>query len=178
MWTSRWSRRSHRARRLALLLALGGGLCWQPAPAWATGGWGWPVVGAVLRGFDPPANPYGPGHRGIDIATAVGTPVTSVAPGVVTFAGPVGGDLFLSVDHGAGLVSTYSWLSSVLVRKGDVVTVGAVVATSGAGHPGIVPAHLHLGAKLDGEYVDPLELLAPLDVRRLIFLAPLSVPAA
>jgi murein DD-endopeptidase MepM/ murein hydrolase activator NlpD len=141
-------------------------------------GWSWPVVGPVIRGFDPPSTPYGAGHRGIDIATAFGTPVRAPAPGVVTFAGHVAGALFVSVDHGGGLVSTYSWLSSVLVRKGDLVAAGAVLALSGAGHPGVSPPHLHFGVKRDGTYVDPLSLLAPaslVGLIRLVVVPPGSV---
>jgi murein DD-endopeptidase MepM/ murein hydrolase activator NlpD len=148
----------------------------RPAAAW--GGWTWPVVGAVIRGFDPPLTPYGSGHRGIDIATAVGTPVHAAAAGAVSFAGPVGGELFVSIDHGGGLVSTYSWLSAVLVRTGDVVAVGDVVGVSGIGHPGSVLAHLHVGVKLDGAYVDPFDYLLPPNVVDLISLAPLLGPEA
>ena len=149
---------------------------WLQRPAAASEPWTWPVAGAVIRGFDPPEDPSRSGHRGIDIATAAGTPVRAVAVGVVSFAGPVGGDLFVSIDHGGGLVSTYSWLSEVLVRKGDAVAPGDVVAASGDGHPSLQPPHLHLGAKLDGVYVDPMSLLGPADLWGLIFLAPLLAP--
>jgi murein DD-endopeptidase MepM/ murein hydrolase activator NlpD len=134
------------------------------------------VVGPVIRAFDPPENPYGSGHRGVDIATALGTPVRAAAGGVVSFAGPVGGELFVSVDHGSGLASTYSWLSAVSVRKGDMVAAGDVVALSGLGHPGSSLSHLHFGVKLDGVYVDPFDLLLPPSVVDLISLAPLGRP--
>ena len=159
-------------RRLLLFLLVAM-TAWIPhAGAGAMGGWSWPVVGPVIRGFDPPSMPYGAGHRGIDIATAFGTPVRAPASGVVTFAGPVAGALFVSVDHGEGVVSSYSWVSSVLVRRGDLVGAGAVLALSGAGHPGVDPAHLHFGVKRDGVYVDPLSLLAPASVVGLIRLVP------
>ena len=70
------------------------------------GSWSWPVVGPVIRGFDPPSNPYGAGHRGIDIAAAFGSPIRAPAAGVVTFSGKVGGQLFVTLDHGDGLSST------------------------------------------------------------------------
>jgi murein DD-endopeptidase MepM/ murein hydrolase activator NlpD len=145
----------------------------QALAAGATGPWVWPVVGPLLRGFDPPDSPYGSGHRGIDIAAAVGTAVLAPADGTVTFAGPVGGNLFLTIDHGGGLESTYSWLASVVARRGQVVTQGQVVATSGTGHTGAVVSHLHLGVRLDDVYVDPLAYLPPPDVRTMIRLAPL-----
>jgi murein DD-endopeptidase MepM/ murein hydrolase activator NlpD len=158
---------------IPLVFPLAVALAWLgPARADAAGGWSWPVVGPVIHGFDPPATPYGTGHRGIDIATAVGTPVRSPAPGVVTFAGPVAGGLFVSVDHGGGLVSTCSWVSVLLVHKGDLVGEGAVLALSGAGHAGVLPAHLHFGVKRDGLYVDPLSVLAPASLVGLIRLVP------
>ena len=147
-----------------------------PGAARAAGSWTWPIVGPVLRGFDPPDSPFGAGHRGIDIAAAIDTPVLAAAPGVVTFAGPVGGRLFVTIDHGGGLESTYSFLGSIAVRRGATVASGQVIATSGAGHAGVEPAHLHLGVKLNDVYVDPLAYLGPVEVWRFIRLAPLAGP--
>lgn len=140
----------------------------------ASGDWTWPVVGPLIRGFDPPDSPFGSGHRGIDIAASVGTAVRAAADGTVTFAGPVGGRLFLTIDHGAGLESTYSWLDSLAVRRGDVVTQGQVVARSGTGHAGALVPHLHMGVRLLDVYVDPLDHLGPVEVWRFIRLAPLA----
>jgi murein DD-endopeptidase MepM/ murein hydrolase activator NlpD len=145
-----------------------------PAPARASGDWIWPVVGPVTRGFDPPASPFGSGHRGIDIAAPVGTPVRAAAAGTVTFAGPVGGRLFVTVDHGAGLESTYSFLDSIAIRRGDVVSQGQAIARSGTGHSGDIVPGLHFGVKLADTYVDPLEYLGPAEVWRFIRLAPLE----
>jgi murein DD-endopeptidase MepM/ murein hydrolase activator NlpD len=140
-----------------------------PAPAWT-----WPVVGPVVQPFDPPEDPFGSGHRGIDIAVPVGTSIAAPAAGTVTFAGPVGGRLFLTIDHGGGLESTSSWLSALLVRKGDVVARGQPVALTGWGHPDAAIPHLHFGVKLDDAYVDPLALLEPAPVAGMIRLAPLG----
>jgi murein DD-endopeptidase MepM/ murein hydrolase activator NlpD len=160
---------------LALTLVLGmtvaGG---SPAAAVGTAGWRWPVVGPVIQGFDPPASPYGSGHRGIDIATAVGSVVVAPADGKVTFAGPVGGSLFMTIDHGGGLESTYSWLSGFIVRKGAVVTRGQPIAHSGWGHPSSPTPHLHFGVKLFDAYVDPMDYLGPVSVSSFIRLAPLA----
>jgi len=145
-----------------------------PRPAAASGTWSWPVQGPLLRGYDPPQSPYGAGHRGIDIAVRVGTTVRAPEGAVVAFAGKVGGQLFVTLDHGGDLTSTYSWLSSTLVRKGDVVARGQPIATSGPGHPGSLVPHLHLGVKLGGVYVDPLLYLGTASVQDLIRLAPLA----
>ncbi len=149
-------------------------LTWATAPpAVAAGTWTWPVTGPVIRGFDPPASPFGSGHRGIDIAAVAGSVAVAPADGRVVFAGPVGGRLFLTIDHGAGLESTYSWVSALLVRRGDLVAQGDPVVRTGLGHTGDLVANLHLGVKLDDAYVDPLDYLAPIDVSGLIRLAPL-----
>lgn len=134
--------------------------------------WAWPVAGPVIRGFDPPEDPYGAGHRGIDIGAAVGTPILAPEVGVVSFAGKVGGELFVTLDHGGGLRSTYSWLSAIAVREGDVVARGGLIGLTGRGHPDAVVAHLHLGVRLDGVYVDPLGYLGPAPVSALVHLAP------
>ncbi len=157
-----------------LFLVLAAGLLWPAPAASASGTWAWPVVGPVIRPFDPPASPYGSGHRGIDIGAPYGTQVLSPAPGVVTFAGPVGGRFFVSVDHGGGMASTYSWVSGVALRKGDAVSVGTVLAWTGEGHPGSSLPHLHFGVKRDGAYIDPLDVLSPGSVVGLIRLAPLT----
>ncbi len=150
-----------------------------PAPAIAPGvipptAWTWPVVGPVIQPFDPPEDPYGSGHRGIDIAVPVATSIVAPADGVVTFAGPVGGRLFLTIDHGGGVGSTYSWLTSMLVRKGDVVVRGQPIALTGWGHPNAPIPHLHFGVKLNDVYADPLAYLEPAPIGGLIRLAPLA----
>ena len=146
------------------------------APASAAGPWSWPVTGPVINGFDPPTSPFGSGHRGIDIAAAAGTPVLAPAPGTITFAGQVAGHLFVTIDHGGGVESTYSWVSALTVKKGDVVVAGSMVARSGAGHPGDLVPSVHMGVKLHDVYVDPLGYLSLMSVSGFIRLAPL--PAA
>jgi len=144
----------------------------QPVPS--TGTYAWPVDGPVVRSFDPPAQPYGAGHRGIDIGAATGTPVRAAEEGVVAFAAPIGGSLFVSIDHADGIRTTYSWLSTVAVRRGDTVLRGAILGTTGTGHPGQDPPHLHFGARLGDTYIDPMTLLEPRSVVGMIHLAPLD----
>ena len=90
------------------------------------------------------------------------------------FAGNVGGHLFVTIDHGGGLVSTCSFLSSMLVHKGDLVAQGQVVALSGGGHVGDTAPSVHLGVRLNGQYVDPLDYLSPAMLVDLIRLAPVA----
>jgi len=143
------------------------------APA-TTGSWLWPVHGPVINAFDPPDTPFGAGHRGIDIAAPVGTTIVAAEAGSVAFAGRVGGHLFVTIDHGGDLSSTYSWLSTISVRRGDSVARGGSIGSTGVGHPGSSVPHLHFGVRLAGSYLDPLTLLGPLSVVDLIRLAPLA----
>jgi len=163
-------------RKLILFVAVAWAVFAPPASgtARAAADWTWPVVGSVIRDFDPPDTPFGSGHRGIDIAAPVGTPVRVAAGGLVTFAGPVGGRLFLTIDHGAGLESRYSFLSALAARRGDSVAAGQVVARSGTGHAGDLVPNLHFAVLLRDAYVDPLDYLGAIEVWRFIRLAPLD----
>jgi hypothetical protein len=160
-------------RRICSLLVVIAAVAW-PSTGAAAVPWTWPATGAIVRGFDPPDDPYGAGHRGIDIAAAVGSVAVAPDDGVVTFAGKVGGRLFLTIDHGGGVSSTCSWLTSVLVRKNDHVRRGQPVATTGWGHPEMPMPQLHFGVRVNGTYVDPMAFLGPLSVAALIRLAPLG----
>lgn len=143
------------------------------APALPFGSWVWPVEGPVIRGFDPHETPFGNGHRGLDIAVAPGTVIAAPQSGIVSFSGKVGGELFITIDHGGQLSSTCSWVSSSAVRKGEAVSRGQPIGTTGAGHPGSTVPHLHFGVRLAGVYVDPLDYLAPSGVEDLIRLVPI-----
>jgi murein DD-endopeptidase MepM/ murein hydrolase activator NlpD len=134
-----------------------------------------PVDGPISRHFEAPSTPYSAGHRGIDFTTAFGSPVVASASGTVTFAGQVGGSLFVSVDHPGGLRTTYSFLSAVLVKKGQIVAQGAIVARSGLGHAAQDPPHLHFGIRSGDAYLDPEPMLLGSmrrNIWRVIHLAP------
>ena len=166
-------------RRIAVALAVAVVLDMAVAatPARAAPPWAWPVVGPVVRAFDPPDSPYGAGHRGIDIGVPLGTTVVAPDDGVVSFAGPVGGRLFVTIDHGEGLTSTASWLGFLLVRRKARVVRGQPVATTNWGHPDLIVPQLHFSVRLNGDYVDPMAYLEPASVSSFIRLAPLDAPA-
>ncbi|MDQ3956091.1 MAG: peptidoglycan DD-metalloendopeptidase family protein [Actinomycetota bacterium] len=132
-----------------------------------------PVDAPIERHYDAPASAWGAGHRGIDYAVASGEVVRAAGAGTVSFAGAVAGGLVVSIDHGAGLKSTYSILTRVDVTTGDEVAEGQFIGVTGKAHPGAFD-DLHFGVKLDGDYVDPVLYLGRLDVSGAIHLAPLS----
>jgi murein DD-endopeptidase MepM/ murein hydrolase activator NlpD len=134
-----------------------------------------PAPGPITRHFEPPPTPYTAGHRGIDIGAPIGTRVVAAAAGTVSFAGQVGGSLFVSIDHPGGLRTTYSFLSLVLVKKGQAVTQGQPIAKSGPGAAGEQP-NLHFGLRSGTDYLDPEPyLLASIrrNLWRVIWLAPI-----
>lgn len=112
-----------------------------------------PVPGEVTAGFDPPAHPYGPGRRGVRLAADGEEAVRAVRAGEVAFVGPVAGTPWVSVEHGGGLRTTYGPVAPE-VGAGEQVAAGDVVGRLADGGEG-----LHWGAKVDGAYVDPLDLL-------------------
>jgi murein DD-endopeptidase MepM/ murein hydrolase activator NlpD len=128
-----------------------------------------PVDGAmrVLRGFSPPATPYGPGHLGVDLADGAGS-VLAAGPGVVSFAGRVAGRGVVVIRHPDGISTEYEPVG-VLVRPGDRVAEGQRIGRVAGTHRGCpAPACLHWGARRGGQYVDPMSLLRPLGVVRLL----------
>ncbi|KAB2975033.1 M23 family metallopeptidase [Streptomyces sp. SS1-1] len=135
-------------------------------PGVPTLGRAWPVGSRppVLRAWEPPATPYGRGHRGVDLAAPAGTPVRAVAAGRVSFAGRVAGKGVVSVElAGTGdppLRTTYEPVRAS-VGKGEEVAAGAVVGTvepAGSHCPAVC---LHWGLRRGEGYLNPLALLPP-----------------
>jgi murein hydrolase activator len=121
----------------------------------------WPVEGAVLYRFGRVVNPNNTTTRwnGMGIAADEGTPVRTVAGGQVVEAQPIGTyGLTVIIQHGGGDYSVYASLGSVAVRKGAIVSKGAVIGTVGTADPDL-PAHLHFEIRPAGRAVDPLEWL-------------------
>ena len=124
-----------------------------------------PVEAPVTDPFRPPENPYGPGNRGVEYDTEPGEAVRAAAPGTVEFAGAVAGTLHVTVDHGGGLVSSYSYLQRISVRAGANVARGAVIGVAGE--------RLHFSVRRDAAYADPAGFIGVRRVRvRLVPLQP------
>ncbi len=153
---------------MRLLAAVVGALLGLPltiAPAPRTvapiPGWGWPLPAPhhVVRGFDPPPQPWLPGHRGVDLAGSPGEPVLAAGSGVVWFAGRVARIPVVSIRHPDGLLTTYQPVRSRLTA-GEPVRVGQPI-----GHLVVLGSHctpaacLHWGLRRGHDYLDPLALL-------------------
>lgn len=140
-----------------------------PAPATrGAGAYAAPVPLRVVRPFEAPATPFGPGHRGVDLAVRPAEAVHAAAAGVVSFAGSVAGRGVVVVQHADGVSTEYEPITSA-VRRGASVRVGQVLGHVHGRHGACVPDRcLHWGARRDETYFDPLLLLAPLGPVRLL----------
>lgn len=138
-------------------------------PVAPSSGFGWPLAGfpTVLRHFDAPDHPYGPGHRGVDLGGSAGQSVLAAGSGAVAFAGLVGGKPAVSIDHPNGLRTTYEPVIAT-VSAGHPVDRADPIGTLRPGHHGCAAAAcLHWGVRRGTTYLDPLYLLSPGRVRLL-----------
>lgn len=128
----------------------------------------WPLAPRpdVVRGFDPPDDPWGAGHRGVDLLGSPGQPVRSALPGTVTWAGVLAGRGVVVVDHGPTR-TTYEPVDAT-VAVGDRVAAGDRIGRlSPVGSHCLPRACLHWGW-IEGEtYLDPLRLVGLGPVRLL-----------
>ncbi|MGI8652313.1 MAG: M23 family metallopeptidase [Geodermatophilaceae bacterium] len=148
-------------RSTVLLLLVAGLWCASPARTASAGSWVAPLPEplAVTRAFDPPANPYAAGHRGVDLAGAPGQEVRAAGAGTVVYAGSLAGRGVVSVQHADGLRTTYEPVLAS-VSAGMPLSLGQVIGTLQAGHAGCpAPACLHWGLKRGETYLDPMLLL-------------------
>jgi len=95
-------------------------------------------------------------HRGLDFSVPLGTDVRVTGDGVVAVVQQQRGfGRVVKVDHGNGVVTVYAHLSEPLVRKGDTVRRGDVIARSGNTGRSTAP-HLHYEIRVGGRPVNPL----------------------
>lgn len=132
-----------------------------PVTAQAGGAFTWPVRGRILSGYGSGLD--GTQNDGINIAAPRGTAVEAVDAGVVAYAGNEvrGYGNLLLVKHANGWISAYAHCEAILVKRGDKVARGQVVArvglTGNVGEP-----QLHFELRRGNRAVDPREFLAPL----------------
>jgi murein DD-endopeptidase MepM/ murein hydrolase activator NlpD len=128
-------------------------------PAGNLPGFRWPVRGRVIGAFGP--KPNGVQNDGINLAVPEGTPIKAAEDGVVAYAGNElkgYGNLVL-VRHSNGFVTAYAHASDILVKRGEPVKRGQVIAH--AGQTGNVTSpQLHFEIRKGATPVDPAQYLS------------------
>jgi murein DD-endopeptidase MepM/ murein hydrolase activator NlpD len=118
----------------------------------------WPVRGKVITAYGAKAN--GKANDGINLAVPEGTPVKAAEDGVVAYSGNElkgYGNLVL-IRHANGYVTAYAHASELLVKRGDTIKRGQIIAKSGqSGEVG--SPQLHFEIRKGSTPVDPLQFL-------------------
>ncbi len=119
----------------------------------------WPLAGRITSEFGWRKSPFGKKkefHHGVDLAADVGTPVMAAGRGKVVYAGRdrVYGRL-IKINHGNGYITWYGHNYRLLVKEGDQVEKGQVIARSGNSGRSTGP-HLHFAVEKNGSYCNPL----------------------
>lgn len=116
-----------------------------------------PLDGKVTSGFGSLRGQRT--HNGVDIAAPLGSQINPMAPGkVIKVSSDKDSGLFVVVDHGNGITSSYSHLGKQSVSVGDDVTTTTGIGVVGMTGRSTGP-HVHLVVRKDGELVDPLKLI-------------------
>jgi murein DD-endopeptidase MepM/ murein hydrolase activator NlpD len=134
---------------LSLIVTALLGLFSPPAASWV-----WPVAGqhAIVRDFHAPQTPWGPGHRGIDIAVSNTETLFAPVGGRLRFVGDV-------VDRGVVTIETTDGFLismepvTIDLPAGSVVRAGQVIGAVEPGH--CASRCLHVGLRIAGQYVSP-----------------------
>jgi len=125
-------------------------------PAVNKAGWRWPTEGAVVRRYNPDI----PGRKGIQIGGQLGQPIWATRSGQVVYSGsglPGYGRLII-VKHSDTLLSAYGYLGKILVKEGDSVKSGQMIAELGASNEN--RPVLHFEIRRNGDPVNPLQFLS------------------
>ena len=131
-----------------------------PSTALHGGRYPWPVRGRVLASYGVAAG--GAHNDGINIAAPKGAPIAAIDGGVVAYAGNElrgYGNLVL-VKHPNGFISAYAHCEELLVKQGEKVNRGQVIAKVGT-TGGVSEPQLHFELRRGKRAVDPREFLSP-----------------
>ena len=117
------------------------------------------MTGTITSRFGPR---HGHWHDGIDIAAARGTPVRAAAAGTVIYADRrlAGYGNLIILRHPHNIFTAYAHNERMLVKQGEHVRQGQVIATVGATGRATGP-HLHFEVRIGARPVDPLAYLPP-----------------
>jgi murein DD-endopeptidase MepM/ murein hydrolase activator NlpD len=122
---------------------------------------------AFMSGYGVRADPFSGAaarHMGIDLAGPIGTPIHATADGVIAEAGWNSGGYgnLIKVNHGRGVETRYAHLSQILVRPGQRVTRGQVIARMGSTGRS-TGSHLHYEVRIEGKAVNPVPFMKSTD---------------
>jgi murein DD-endopeptidase MepM/ murein hydrolase activator NlpD len=122
----------------------------------------WPARGWVTSDFGSRLDPYTADrvmHQGLDIAAPHGKEVYSPSDGTVVFAGLEGGyGNVIVIDHGYGIKTRYGHLAKILVKPGEKVKRGALIAAVGNTGRSTGP-HLHYEVRVNGIPQNPRKFI-------------------
>jgi lipoprotein NlpD len=120
--------------------------------------WQWPASGRTINLFDD----HKTKKKGIDIMGQLGQPVYSAAPGRVVYTGHgiVGYGELIIVKHNQTYLSAYAHNNEVLVKEGDRINSGQIIAKMG--NSGTSDTRLHFQIRRDGKPVNPIQYLPKL----------------
>jgi len=122
----------------------------------------WPIRGEISSNFGWRSNPFGGGsqhHDGIDIRAATGTPIRATGGGTVTFSGWRNGyGHTVTINHGNGITTMYAHNSRNLVRVGQRVERGEIIAHVGSTGLATGP-HVHYEVIVNGRPVNPITFM-------------------
>lgn len=130
----------------------------KETPSTGNGQLSWPTVGGYVSselGYR-----WGKMHKGIDIARPSDLSIKAADHGVVVSAGFNAGGYGnrVEIDHGNGMVTTYSHMSSINVQAGQKVAAGTKIGVMGATGDS-TGVHLHFELFINGQLKDPLDYL-------------------
>ncbi len=127
---------------------------------------GWPVNGYITSPFGDRFNPFSglpQFHNGLDIAGPQGTPICATADGVVQLAGWASGyGKVVVIDHLYGFSTRYGHNRQILVRRGEHVKRGQIVALMGETGEATGP-HCHYEVRQNSKPMNPRTFLGPAD---------------
>ena len=115
-----------------------------------------PVTGTLTSRFGSISSLRRSAHKGLDIATANGTPIKAAAGGTVVYAGwnSNGYGNLVIISHGNGVQTYYGHCSKIYVKVGDTVSQGSKIAAVGSTGNSTGP-HLHLEVRVNGVAYNP-----------------------
>ncbi|MDD2556338.1 MAG: peptidoglycan DD-metalloendopeptidase family protein, partial [Syntrophaceticus sp.] len=137
-------------------------------PSRGNGRFSWPAAGPITSNYGMRWHPVyhvNKLHDGIDIGATYGSPIRAADGGtVIDVSLRSGYGNTVIIDHGGGITTLYAHMSSMAVRRGDVVSQGQIIGKVGGipGTPGAGSStgpHLHFGVRINGNPTNPLGYL-------------------